>query len=119
MTVVFDTPVFTIILQDLFGTGEIWCFTRDTVCDHPSFFTVFFVLTDMFDHECLTNIGKLQVFIEFGGQPDVSGFNASMIWTVIGGMVRFPVYIFEIKGDILKEALFVALGSKVNGPVFA
>jgi hypothetical protein len=32
-----------------------------------------------FDDECLSNMGKVEVIVELGGDPDFSGFNPAML----------------------------------------
>ena len=88
--------MFTVILQDLFSACKILCFTGDTVGKYPSFFAGFFIEGDTFDHECLPNMRKVQRIIEFGGYPDVSCFNASVVWGIACSMIRISLYICEV-----------------------
>jgi len=42
-------------------------------------FARLFVCAVAFDYERLPDVRKVQVVVEFGGSPDFSGFNPSMI----------------------------------------
>ena len=65
-----------------------------------------------FDDECLPDVRKVQVVIEFGGGPYFSGFNASMIGRCVIDVVRFSS-IQEKKCDVLKERGLVGLDGEV------
>lgn len=56
---------------------------------------------------------KVQVLIKFGGHPDISGFNAAVVWTVMRGVIRLSINICKVKGDVIKKCFLVALGSKM------
>jgi len=92
---VFDSPVLTIILQDLFGSGQLRSFACNAVCANQGLLTSFSVTNDSFHLESLSNMRKVQMFIEFCGNPDFPGFFAAVIRLVLGCMVRFPIGIFE------------------------
>ncbi|KJR97323.1 MAG: hypothetical protein VR65_25790 [Desulfobulbaceae bacterium BRH_c16a] len=95
MTAVFDSPVLTIVSQDLFGSGQLRSFTCNAVGEHLGKLTGFSVKGDTFNFEGLSNMRKVQMFIEFCGHPDSPDLFATVVGLVLGCMVRFPVDIFE------------------------
>lgn len=95
MTAVFDSPVLTIVSQDLFGSGQFRSFTCNAVCDHLGLLAGFSVKGSSFNFEGLSNMGKVQISIEFCCDPDSPGFFATVVRLVLGCMVRLPGNIFE------------------------
>lgn len=95
MTAIFYSPVLPIVSQDLFGCGQFRGFTCDAVCDDLGLLAGFSVKGYSFNFEGLSNLRKVQMFVEFCGHPDFSGLFTTVVRLVLGCMVRFPVDILE------------------------
>ena len=65
-----------------------------------------------FDYERLSNVRKVEVIVEFGGGPDFSGFDPSMVGRCMIDVVGF-FSIQEKEFDVLKERGLVCLNSEV------
>jgi hypothetical protein len=65
-----------------------------------------------FDYERLPDVRKVQVVVEFGGGPDFSGFNPTMIGRRVIDVVRF-FSIQEKECDVFKERGLVCLNGEV------
>jgi len=115
---VFYAPVTAVDLEDVVGVSLIRCVTGDAVsgfgCGFPSFFIEPFAL----DHEGLADVGKVEIGIELGSDPDLPCLNSAMV-EVNGDRVRF-LAVLEIQGEIFEESGLIAFdGEMVMGlPVF-
>jgi hypothetical protein len=65
-----------------------------------------------FDHEGLSNVGKVEVAVQFGCDPDLPRLDAPVIRGIIRDEVRFPP-VFEEKLDILMERSLILLDGEV------
>jgi hypothetical protein len=64
------------------------------------------------DHEGLPDVGKVEVAVQFGCDPDLPRLDASMIRGIIQDEVRFPP-VFEEELDIPMERSLVLLDGEV------
>jgi len=65
-----------------------------------------------FDDECLSYVRKIEVAAEFGGDPDFTGFDPSMLGRRVFNVIRFPTAI-KIEGDVRKEPGLICLYGEV------
>jgi hypothetical protein len=72
-----------------------------------------------FDYERLPNVRKVQVVIKFGGGPDFSGFNASMVGRRVIDVIGF-FSVEEKECDVLQKRRLVRLsGEVIVGPTIS
>ena len=53
------------------------------------------------NQEGLLHMGEIEVVVEFGGSPDFSSLDPTVIWRIVSNEIRF-ISILEIELDILK-----------------
>jgi hypothetical protein len=56
---------------------------------------------------------EIQVLIEFGGNPDVSGFDAAMLGGLHRGEIGFSMEGVKIEIDVFKQLLLIAFDGEV------
>ncbi len=91
MTTVLDAPVPAVILQHLGSVGLAGRFAGHPIGELLVLLAAFFVDGDSFHPEDLSEIGKVQVVIEIGGDPDVSDFDATVLGAVEGRVIGLAV----------------------------
>ncbi|MDO8785819.1 MAG: hypothetical protein Q7J12_06330, partial [Syntrophales bacterium] len=79
MTTIFNRPMATVNIEDTLWAGWLCRSTGDAVSDFTRALTTFFVYELPFDGKGLSDVGKVKVVIEFGGGPDLSDFDSSMV----------------------------------------
>jgi hypothetical protein len=75
---VFDTPVTAICGEHTLRIGLFRSPTGNTVGNITRVFTALFVCGLTLDEKGLSDMGKIQITIEFGCGPDASDFNAAV-----------------------------------------
>lgn len=113
MTTIFNAPVPSIIFQYIFGAGYIRRFAGKSICKYSSLFATFHKVSDTFHHEYLPHMRKIKVFIQVGGCPNVSGFNASVIRAIYCAEIRLSVYIFKAESNVFHELFLIPFSCKV------
>ena len=79
MATVFDAPVATVCGKDMVRVGLLGCATGYAVRDLTRGVTGF-LLGELSLHEkCLSDMGKVQIVVEFGGGPDLSDFDPTVV----------------------------------------
>jgi len=66
-----------------------------------------------FNFEGLSDMREIQKVIELCGDPDFSGFFATMIGLVLACKVGLPGDIFKKRGDFFKQLLLIVLGGEM------
>lgn len=56
---------------------------------------------------------KVQVLIELGSYPYISGFNTPMVRAIKRGVIRLSDYIGKIEGNVFKKGFLVGLGREM------
>lgn len=112
MAAVFDCPVATIGKQHLFWIGLLWCSACNTISNFAAFFAGFFIEGFPLHDKGLSDMGKIQVRIELGCDPDFAGFNPAVVGWVVHDKIRFPA-VFEKQSDILIQTGLVVFDGKV------
>lgn len=112
MTAVFDAPVSTIDGKELLGVCFLWLSAGDAVGDVLGDLAGLFFNKFSLDHESLLHVGEVEVGVEFGGGPNFSGFDPSVIGGIISDEIRV-VAILEIEFNILKKCGLVAFDGEV------
>ena len=115
VTVVFDAPVTTVGLEDMPGVGLLRRATGDAVNGFGGNVQGLFVDPLPFDDKSPTDMGEVEIVIEFGRGPDLSRFDASMSG-VDADEIGFST-LLKIQAEIFEELGLVALdGEVVMGP---
>ena len=112
MTAVFDAPVAAVGGKNALRIGLLWGSTGDAVGDFTRIFAAFFICGFPLDGKSLSNVGKVQIVIEFGGGPDFSDFDPAMIGRIISNEIRL-LAILEIEFNIFKESGLIAFNGEV------
>jgi hypothetical protein len=113
MAAILDTPMATIGLQNLLSVGVFRGTTGDPIGEFwDGGVAGFFVEPLPFDDKCLTDMGKVQVGVEFGGGPDFPRFNPAMIRRVNGHILGF-LTIGKKHLQIVKEYRLIAFGREM------
>ena len=109
---IFDRPVSAVDLEDAFGIGLLRWAAGDSVGDLVRAFAGLFVDGVAFDDKGLTEVRKVEIAIEFGGGPDLAGFDAAVIGRRVldeGGLLA----ILEVQSDVAFEGGLVTLDGEV------
>lgn len=104
----FDRPMRAVDLKEASGIGLFRCSAGDAVGD----FVGAFLGRLPFDHEGLSDVREVEVVVECGGGPDLSGLDPPMLGRGVLDEVRF-VSILEEAGDILEQGWLVAFDGEV------
>ena len=76
--------MLAVIQKHLRCTGQAGCFTGNTISDHSALLAGFFVDREPFPPKGLPYMWEVQIVVEGGGDPDISGFDTAMVGTVQG-----------------------------------
>jgi len=109
---VFNTPVAPVGCKNALGVGLLRGSAGDAVGDFTGVLAVFFVGGFSLDDKRLSDVGKVQIGIEFGCGPDFADFDAAVIWRVAIDKIRF-LPVFKVQGDVLKKTGLVVFDRKV------
>ena len=112
MATVFDTPVAAVGSEEALGVGLPGCFAGDAVGGFTGVSAGFFVCGFSLDDKGLTDVGEVEIAIEFGGGPDVAGFDPTVVRGSQIDKIRF-LPIGKIQRDVLKKAWLVVFHGKV------
>jgi len=112
VTAVLDRPVTPVGREHGFCVGFLGPPARDAIGDFllvpERLPAALFVQGVPLDHEGLPDVGKVEVAVQFGGDPDLPRLDAPMIRGIIQDKVRLPP-VFEEKLDIPMERSLVLL----------
>jgi hypothetical protein len=109
---VFDGPVAAIDSKELLCVNLFRGSAGDAVGDVVGDLSGPLFNRFPLDQETLLHVGEVEVGIEFGGGPDFTGFDPTMIRGIISNEIRF-LAILEIQFDIFKECGLVAFDGEV------
>lgn len=107
MAGIFDGPVATVDGKELLCVSLFRGSTGDGVCDVVGDFSGFLFNRFPINHVALLHIGEAEVGADFGGGPNFSSLNPTMIRGIIRNEIRF-LAILEIQFDIFKECGLIA-----------
>ena len=79
MATILDCPMAAVNVEDTLWVGLLSRSTGDAVSHFAGALATFFIEELPFDGEGLSDVGKVQVAVEFRGGPDLSGFDSPMI----------------------------------------
>ena len=108
VTAILDGPVTSVDREDTLGIGLLRRSTGDAVGDFRRDFAAFFVYGLPVNHEGLSDVGKVEVVIQFGCGPNLSGVDSSMVERRMINEIRF-LPLFEVQGDIFEKSGLVSL----------
>ena len=112
MATIFDTPVATVGGKDALRVGLLRGSAGDAVGDFTGGLAAFFINGLPLDGKCLSDVGKVQIAVEFGGGPDFADFDTAMVRRVAIGKIRcLPV--FKVQGNVFKKSGLVVFYGKV------
>jgi len=116
VTAVLDRPVAAVGDEHVLGIGFLGPPARDAIGDFllvpERLPAALFVQGVPFDHEGLSDVGKVEVAVQFGCDPDLPRLDAPVIRGIIRDEVRFPP-VFEEELDILMERSLILLDGEV------
>ncbi len=79
MTAILNGPVAAINIEDTLWVSLLRRSTGDAVSDFTKADAALFLYRASFDEERLSDVGEVEVVIEFGVGPDLSDFDSSMV----------------------------------------
>ena len=88
MAAILDGPMAPIHVEDTLWVGFIDLSTGDAVNDFTRAFAGLFLCRVSLDEERLSEVGKVQVAVQFGCGPNLSDFDSSMIGGCILNEIR-------------------------------
>jgi len=112
MTAVFDTPVPAVGGKHVLRIGLLRSSAGDAIGDFTGVFTAFFICGFPLDDKSLSDVGKVQIAVEFGCGPDFADFDPAVIRRV--AMDKIGVLtVFKIQRDVLKKSGLVVFDGEV------
>ena len=79
MATILDSPVATIDVEDMLWICLLCRSAGDAVSDFTRAGAGLFLGSVPFDEERLSDMGEVKVAVNFGGGPDLSDFDSSMV----------------------------------------
>lgn len=117
MATIFDAPMPPIGLKNPFWIGLLWCSAGNAIGNLLGIFAAFLGYGFPFNGKRLPDVGKVQIAIEFGRDPDLSDFDSPMLAIAVINVIRLhPV--FEVKRDVLENAGLILLHGQMVMPMF-
>jgi hypothetical protein len=110
--------VSAVDLEDAFRIGLLRRAAGEAVGDLVGAFGGFLIDGFAFDDEGLTDVGEVEIAVEFNGCPDLTGFDAAVVRR--GELDEVGLLaIFEVQGDVLFEGRLVGFDREVvmGGPL--
>jgi hypothetical protein len=88
MTAVFDAPVTTVGGKHALRVGLLSSSAGNAIGNVTGVFTGFFISRLALDDKSLSDMGKVQIVVEFGCRPDFADFDSAVIRRVAKDKVR-------------------------------
>jgi len=88
MATVFDTPVAPVGSKNALGVGLFRGSAGDAVGGFTRVFSAFFVCGFSLDDKGLSDVGKVEIGVEFGCGPDFADFDPAVIRRVAMDEIR-------------------------------
>jgi hypothetical protein len=79
MAAIFDAPVTPVGFKDTLGVGLVWGATGNAVGKFTRLFPGLFFYGLPFDDEGLSDVGEVEVLVEFRAGPDLADFDPAMV----------------------------------------
>jgi len=109
---ILDTPVASVDLENVLSLSLLRCLAGDAVGDFGRAFCSFLVLAIALYNKSLADVRKIEVRVEFGGDPDFADFDTPMVRGIIGNKIGF-LAVDEVEGNVLIESGLVAFDGEV------
>lgn len=113
MATVFNSPVLTVVCQNLCCGGQILRFTGDSIGNYTGSFSAFSIVPESFDLEGLGDMRKVQMWIKFCGYPNFSCLLTAMGGLVMDRVVWLPVDVFKKCFEFFVQVFLIIFGSEV------
>ena len=112
MTTVFDAPVAAVGGENVLSVGLLRSTAGDAIGNFTGVFTAFFVCGLPLDDKSLSDMGKVQIAVEFSCGSNFADFYPTVIRRVAMDKIGiFPV--FKIQGDVFKKSGLVVFDGEV------
>jgi len=112
MAAVFDAPVAAVCGKHTLRVSLLGCSTGYAVRDLTGVVTGFLLRELSLHHKYLSDMGKVQIVVEFSGGPNLSDFDPAVIRGIIRNEIRL-LALLEIQFDIFKESGLIAFDGEV------
>ena len=112
MAAVFDGPMAAVGGKNALRVGLLRGSAGDTIGDFTRVFTAFLICGFPLDDKSLSDVGKVQIAVEFGCGPDFPDFDPTMVRRV--AMDKIGVLtVFKIQRDFLKKSVLVVFDGEM------
>ena len=113
MATVFDTPVSPVGGKNAFGIDLRRGATGNAVGGFTGVFAAFFICGFSLDDKSLSNMGKVEIGVEFGCGPDFTDFDSAVVRRIALYIIRL-LPVFKEQGDVLKKSGLVVFDGKME-----
>jgi hypothetical protein len=112
VTTVFDSPVTSIGGKYAFRIGLFWRSACNPIGDFVGTLTGFLICGFPLDDKSLSNVGKIEIVVEFGCDPNFPDFDAAVIRRLVVDKIGVPPFM-KIQSDIFKESGLIVFDGEV------
>ena len=112
VTAILDGPVAAIHVEETLWIRLLCRSTGDAVSDFKRADAALFLCRMPFDEERLSDVRKVKVAVQFGGGPDLSDFDSSMVGGRILNEIRL-LPVLEQQGEVLQNAALVSFDGEM------
>lgn len=112
MAAVFDTPMAAVGVENALWVGLLRGSAGDAIGEFTGAFAGFLICAVAFNDKSLSNVGKVEVAVEFVCGPDLADFDPPVIRGCAIDVIGF-LTVLEVQLDVLKERGLVALDGEV------
>jgi len=112
MATVFDTPVPPVGGKNAFGIGLFRGSAGNAIGGYTGVFAAFFICGFPLDDKSLSDMGKVEIGVEFCCGPDFTDFDSAVVRRIALYIIRLLAVCKE-QGDVLKQSGLVVFDSEV------
>jgi hypothetical protein len=112
MATVFDAPVATVGGKNASSVGLLRDSAGDAVGNFTGVFTAFFICGLPLDDKSLSDVGKVQIAVEFGCGPNFADFDPAVVRGAAIDKIRI-LPVFKVQRNVLEKSGLVVFDGEV------
>jgi len=112
MAAILDAPMAAVHGENTLWIGLLRRSTGNAIGEITGSFAGLFLYGMSFDDERLSNVRKIEVVIEFGCGPDLSGFDSPMVRRIKSNEIGL-LTVLKVQLNVLKESELVSFDGEV------